>query len=988
MDTVLLSNLVERQVPDFIRADHNTFVTFLKKYYEWLESNSGVLAEIQNLKNATDIDTANNFYINLLNNDFLAFFPQDFLADKKLFLKLVTQFYKANGTPKSIKFLFRALFNENIEIYFPKDDILKTSDGKWVLPLALRIDTDDANIFNIEKTLITGLVSKATALVEKITQSIDRQLGISYTELYVSNVERLFETGETITAVYNNGVVDVTVTGRLVGALSKIDINPRARGLGYNEGDPVTIIGGLNPNANNPIGALAEVGEVERGSVRSINLLNGGIGFRKESDIDPLLNDKVITFDYRGGHKVPSVSGETSGLSEATAELILVDEDSVRAVNTSILTLEVLDSSTPNLAYLADIVGTGVGANTADPNSATILEVISSDYQTFNVYAMTYVDVSSGGGGYRTVPTIETYSWYNEDLEDDILTSSGANVLFTIIYNNDEINLSSEYGIDLRNIFEKDDYVELFRDSGNETFADIYRVKEVAELSMTFTESFPYNKNDVKIRTIQRNNLYNLGSIGRFNIISGGTGYANGETLIFTGGSGYGANAYINVNPSTGEITTVTLQQPNTDFLLGGEGYKYDSLPTITIDTVSGANAEIVVSEVMGDGESYEVGTTRVGAISTIKILSYGYDYVDTPIVSLRNMDLIVSNVTEGQLFVSNTRVYQGNSNTDYSFIAYVDNYEQTTTTSGTLRLFDYKKQIDSTIELKSEEEISGSPKITANIGSVTIYGDGRAKANATFENGLIRYPGLYINDDGHLSAKKYLQDDDKYHNFSYELVTKTDTTKFKKSLKDISHPVGTKSFILRTSTNENTLIQSDQANSYIILDMPDSYNIAIGANSITSTNASDPDISQFEGYHSLETYTVNINVGDTIILNSVYRPVTNDSATLVIGVEEDSNVVTGISNSNFINDIVDGDTILIANTDNLIQNVITTVDSVVSYNTFITLDTITFTGNVVLNVITNQARTVTFVNTDTILVDYDYFSEGTYLQAQLQKRV
>ena len=74
MDTVLLSNLVERQVPDFIRADHNTFVTFLKKYYEWLESNSGVLNEIHNLKNALDIDTANDYYIELLQNDFLLYF--------------------------------------------------------------------------------------------------------------------------------------------------------------------------------------------------------------------------------------------------------------------------------------------------------------------------------------------------------------------------------------------------------------------------------------------------------------------------------------------------------------------------------------------------------------------------------------------------------------------------------------------------------------------------------------------------------------------------------------------------------------------------------------------------------------------------------------------------------------------------------------------------------------------------------------------------
>lgn len=976
MDNVLVSNLVERQVPEFVRADHATFVTFLKKYYEWLETNSGVLAEVQNLKDAQDIDTANSYYLDLLKTNFLPYFPESFLVDKRLFLKLATQFYRSNGTPKSIKFLFRALFNENIEIYFPKDDILKTSDGKWVLPLALRIDTDDANIFNIEKTLITGSVSKATALVEKITRSIDRQLGIAYTELYVSNVQRLFETGETITAIYNNGVVDVTVTGRIVGALSSITINAQARGLGYETGNPVTIIGGLNPNANNPIGALAEVGDVERGSVNSIRIIDGGLGFRKESEISSTLNDKVISFDFRGGHKPPAFSGETSGLSEATAELILIDEDTSRLVNTSILTIETIDASTANIETLANIVGTAVDANTADANSDTILEVISTDYQTFNVYSMTYVDIDSGGGGYRAVPTVETYSWYNEDIDDNILTSGGSNVSINIVYGTDQISIPSSYGLDLRDYYEKDNYIELFKPSGNETFSDIYKVKSVSALSVTFTETFPYNKTSVLLRKIQRGNLKNLGSIGRFNIINGGDGYANGEYLIFTNGSGYGANAYVNVNVSTGEISSITLQS-NGYYLLGGEGYHPNSLPTITVDTISGANAVIQVSEILGDGESYEVGTTRVGAISTIKILSYGYDYVETPMVSLRNMDLLVSNVTEGELFVSNTIVYQGTSNTNYSFLAYVDKYTQLTPTTGTLRLFNYKKTIDTDIELKTEEELLGLPKVTANVDSVTVYGDGRAKANARFENGLIRYPGLYINDDGHLSAKKFLQDGDKYHNFSYELVTGTDYTKFKKTLKDVSHPAGTKTFVLRTSTNENTLTQSANIINYTIADLPDTYNVSIDANSVITTNT------------DIAVNVANfVDANDIIIITGLSRPIVNISSTLTVNVSEDSNIVFGGSNSNFINDIIEGDLILIANTDNVLQNVIETIETVESVNTFITQNVITFTANVVLNVITDQARTVTSVNTDTILVDYNFVSEGSYLEAKIQKRV
>ena len=138
--------------------------------------------------------------------------------------------------------------------------------------------------------------SKATAVVENITRSIDRQLGIEYIEAYISNIEKYFETGEIVTATYydNNGL-PVTVEGRLVGALSEIKINPKYRGLYYQgydadlgyDGDPVTIVGGLNPISNHTVGAVATVGDTTKGSVVDVLVVDGGLGFR--------LNDATYT---------------------------------------------------------------------------------------------------------------------------------------------------------------------------------------------------------------------------------------------------------------------------------------------------------------------------------------------------------------------------------------------------------------------------------------------------------------------------------------------------------------------------------------------------------------------------------------------------------------------------------------------------------------------------------------------------------------------
>ena len=522
MENVRTSNLVSSQLPDFVRSDYPKFVTFLEKYYEWLETTDSVSYEIDALRNANDIDSSDDYYIEQLKKDLAPYFPQDIVTDKRLFLKLVTQFYRSSGTQESVKFLFRALYNENIDIYYPKDDILKASDGKWVLPLALRIDTDDNNIFNIAKTLITGETSKATALVEKVIQSVDRQLGITYTEIYVSNVKRLFTTGERITSTYVDADTGLTVTvgGRLIGALSEIKINPLNRGLFYNAydpdiipayiGDPVSIVGGLNPVANTPIGAVAHVGVTTKGGITDIIVEKSGFGFR-----DPVINLNSSIIDFKGGF------ANTSFGTEAKASINLLDTSVSRLINVSNMSVQTLHGLRPNIANIENV---------------TIANATTFD--AFTVFPISFVVIDGSGGGYRQKPTVETYSFYNEDY-DDILVCTARNIVKgTYLISDTTQNLTVS--------FEAGDYVRLFI---NNKFEAIREVSSVDTNNLYFAEEFPNDLTNVSVYKILRNDLYKIGSLGRITINSGGTGYANGDILIFTGGSGYGANGFVNVAP-------------------------------------------------------------------------------------------------------------------------------------------------------------------------------------------------------------------------------------------------------------------------------------------------------------------------------------------------------------------------------------------------------------------------------------------------------
>ena len=926
MENVRTSDLVSSQLPDFIKSDYPKFVTFLEKYYEWMETSGKNNNEIDALNFANDIDDANTYYTEQLKKDLAPYFPENIVSNKKLFLKLVTQFYKAKGTQDSVKFLFRALFNENIEIYYPKDDILKTSDGKWILPLTLRIDTTDNNVFNLEKCLVTGLTSKATAIIERVIQSVDRQLGITYTELYISNIKRLFATGETLSASYTDADTEltVTVTGRLIGSLSEIKINSNARGLFYNgydtdtgyPGDPVSIVGGLNPTANTPIGAVAFVGNVTKGGITDILVEKSGFGFR-----DPAVNVGSSIIDFKGGF-----AGAVFG-TEAKASISLLDTTVSRLINISNMSVSTLHGLRPNIANIENV---------------TISNAMS--FGSFTVFPISFVTIDGSGGGYRQKPTVETYSFYNEEYDDVLVSTSRVIVKDTYLIN----DTSVDYTVS----FEPGDYVKLFKTN---VLEEILEVSYVDTNNLYFTEPFPNDLVGVDVYKILRNDLYKIGSIGRININSGGTGYANGDILIFTGGSGYGANGFVNV--SGGIISSVTINNHSSNaFVIGGEAYSRDSLPIITVQSSAGANANLSVSEITGDGERYGLTTARIGAISSIRITSYGYDYVSAPTVSLRNADLVLANVTPGELFVSNTIVYQGTSNSNTTFSCTVDDYDPD---NNNIRIFNYKGTLDLTKSLKSDDNV-----VSANVISSLFYGDGNAKATAKFENGLIRYPGIYLNTDGQVSADKKMQDGEKYHNFSYVIDTQTDYNKFKKPLDDLVHPVGTKTFITKIDNNEKVVAITNTSSFITITAMQDSYNIANGSNTIITTNTSANLIS-------------TVNVGDLIILSNVHRRLQN-----TVNVISGSNILFGHANSvNFIDDLQDGDTIYLS-TGNTTTIKEVTNSTYAVLNTTINVTSTTATVNLVYS---DVAR-ANSINANTIITTTTFRANGNNLSATIHK--
>lgn len=926
MTNVITSSIVESQLPGYVQEDYPKFVTFLEKYYEWLETNNQLSNALENFSKSKDLDESSDFYLNLLKKELIPYFPEEILLDKSKLLKFTNQYYKSKGTPDSLKFLFKILYNEDVDIFYPKEEILIASDGKWALPLALRIDTNDNNIFNLVGVQIVGELSKATAVVESVTRSIDRQLGIEYVEIYISNIKKLFQTGETITGKYfDDDLNEITVTGRLIGSLSEIKIDPRYRGLFYNafdtetgyEGDPVTIIGGLNPlppSGLTPIGALATVGETTKGSIIEVSVIDGGFGFR-----EPSIEDSSL-IDFTGGF-----SGAVLG-QESAATIKLVDQSKFRTLNVSNVSIETIYSLTLDQLSNANI---DVANSSYSSNIENCVINLVTTKQTLNVFPISFVETDGTGGGYRNLPDAVFYSFYMEEMSDILVMSSSVAVRDT--------NILSDFDQDLTLSFESGDYVRLYLKN---RFEEIRRIKDV------FTNFIrlegPNFENDIaglSVYKILRRPITDVGSLGRIEIVDGGEDYNVGDYLIFTGGSGYGANAQISeVHLSNNGIKSVTFNESE-KLIKGGEGYQQDSLPTITINSTTGSNSNLYVKEILGKGVDVDIFTTRIGSITKLRIVSYGYDYIQSPTISLRNADLVVSNVTPGQLFVSNTIIYQGASLSTANFSATVEKYVPST---GFLRIFNYKGTLTDGLQISSNT----TPVVTANVVSQKYYGDGKARATANFENGLIRYPGIYLNTDGHLSADKKFQDDTKYHNYSYLISTQNDYNKFKKSINEILHPLGTKTFVNRINANEEQLTNTDIT--VITLTkktLSNTFNIVAGSNNMVAVGSS-PNLS------------ATVNVGDMVILTSLYK-----STNGTVNVTSSSNVITG-NNTTFINDFQDGDSIYISSGNTTTIKTITNSTSLIVNTTINVSET-----NKTINLIFDSVKTVTFVNANTILV-------------------
>lgn len=259
-----ISQFVPQQIPEFIRDDntYKTFITFLEAYYSFLEQDGNLYQRAMGARDYSDIDYTLDAFISHFENEYLLNIPQSLFndpvnghVDKRTLAKHIQDFYRARGSEKSYKLLFRILFNEDVEFYYPKVDILRGSDGKWSVDNVIRT-TSTTDTFTWIGHTITGQASGATANVENVLQF---QIGLNLvSEIYLSQIVGSFQTNETI--VCN---IDGLPFEKCFPLIADIRItNP---GTGYKVGDQIIISGGGGQDATAQVSLITgkDIGRVQ-----------------------------------------------------------------------------------------------------------------------------------------------------------------------------------------------------------------------------------------------------------------------------------------------------------------------------------------------------------------------------------------------------------------------------------------------------------------------------------------------------------------------------------------------------------------------------------------------------------------------------------------------------------------------------------------------------------------------------------------------------
>ena len=472
---------------------------------------------ISELISYKDPDKVISRFLTEFRNEFLATLPEELAngVDKRKLIKNIKSLYQLKGTAEGHKIFFNLLFGEESETIYPREQILRVSDGQWGTRKILRgIDVIGDTSKLIGRT-ITGETSGATAIVENVFRyNFDSPV----TEFIVDNdtITGTFQIGEIVQGTesdINDTFIKSTITG-IPG--TKVISNDGAL---YDSNATIQLTGGGQ-------GALFQVGNLGGGAITEIIIDDGGFDFEIG---DNLIFDETDTSGSGAQAFVSVVNGgfaPETGL--ANGEILFPESETATDPLTKYLdgpVISVNPFSVTGGNTVADIRGT---INDSDDGTATA--VIQIEGQTSGATATVRYNVN--GTALQDVDfndNVLYIDYVGNELfqKGEVVTataydSSTFNFTLSNTFGREGIGINRD-GIDETNLADRDSIYQMLRTLGAETDEDDHIVLEDAT-----SEGDSYSGNKI----VQERNT-GVGDITDIFLVNGGQGYKSLPSISF-----------------------------------------------------------------------------------------------------------------------------------------------------------------------------------------------------------------------------------------------------------------------------------------------------------------------------------------------------------------------------------------------------------------------------------------------------------------------
>ena len=230
---------------------------------------------IQQLLEYADSDNTIYDFLDNMRDSFMKSIPYNLAddVDKRKLIQNIKQLYKAKGTTRGHQLLMRLSFDEDSEVNYPSEKMLRVSDSGWLVKDILRVtisSTVESSEFEGQK--ITGVESEATSIVETTQTLVEG--GVTFSEFDLDNSQTVgtFTIGEQITAISNS--TDLTIRATVKSIVTGGTISDR--GSYYTDDQTVHIPTGSSAGNGE---ATAKVDAISLGEVDGFIVDDAGTGY-------------------------------------------------------------------------------------------------------------------------------------------------------------------------------------------------------------------------------------------------------------------------------------------------------------------------------------------------------------------------------------------------------------------------------------------------------------------------------------------------------------------------------------------------------------------------------------------------------------------------------------------------------------------------------------------------------------------------------------